>query len=252
MIRTLKVRGVVFGEGIPKICVPVAQITRDEILQQVKDCVLQSPDCIEFRADWFEQVFDCDAINSLLTEIRNLIGDTILLFTFRSAKEGGEKEIEQSKYFELCKLACESGCIDLIDVEAYMEPGVVSQIAAVAHENGVYVVGSNHDFERTPSAEELTCRLHEIDEMGADIPKVAVMPNDARDVLNLLSATLAYYENGGLKPLITMSMKDLGCVSRVAGELVGSVLTFATIGKASAPGQIPIDRVRDIMETLHN
>ena len=89
-----------------------------------------------------------------------------------------------------------------------------------------------------------------MDDMGADIPKLAVMPVKERDVLNLLSATLQYYELGGTKPVITMSMKRLGGVSRIAGAVTGSALTFATVGEASAPGQLPIGLMRDILHSL--
>ena len=39
------------------------------------------------------------------------------------------------------------------------------------------------------------------------------------------------------KPVIAMSMGNLGSMSRIAGENFGSSVTFATVGKASAPGQ---------------
>lgn len=90
-----------------------------------------------------------------------------------------------------------------------------------------------------------------MDEQGADIPKIAVMPQKERDVLTLLSATLTYHEAGGTKPIVTMSMNDIGMVSRLAGELFGSALTFATVGRTSAPGQIPIDEARQSLTILH-
>ena len=47
-----------------------------------------------------------------------------------------------------------------------------------------------------------------------------------------------------------MSMGRLGVISRVAGELTGSAMTFATNGKASAPGQIPIEEMRQILSIM--
>ena len=124
-------------------------------------------------------------------------------------------------------------------------------MVALAHEHKVFVVASNHEFFTTPKPDELVRRLKCMDEMGADLPKLAVMPKTERDVLNLLSATLAYYEAGGEKPVITMSMNQLGVVSRLAGELYGSSMTFATVGKTSAPGQLSIDKVRAVLQMLH-
>ena len=90
-----------------------------------------------------------------------------------------------------------------------------------------------------------------MDENGADIPKIAVMPQNARDVLTLLSATLRYRENGGKKPVITMSMGNNGAISRLTGEIFGSALTFAAVEQTSAPGQFTIEEVRQILSILH-
>lgn len=74
---------------------------------------------------------------------------------------------------------------------------------------------------------------------GADIAKIAVMPNSARDVLDLLLATdnMKYKLNC---PLITMAMGDLGKVTRISGEVFGSCLTFGTIGDASAQDKLKV------------
>ncbi|MBK4329426.1 type I 3-dehydroquinate dehydratase, partial [Enterobacter hormaechei] len=50
--------------------------------------------------------------------------------------------------------------------------------------------------------------------------------------------------------LITMSMGKSGGVSRVTGRLFGSAMTFGTVGQASAPGQIAIAKLREVMDTL--
>ena len=57
---------------------------------------------------------------------------------------------------------------------------------------------------------------------GADIPKMAVMPKSKQDVLTLLSATLEMSEQFADRPIITMSMAGTGVVSRLTGETFGS------------------------------
>ena len=47
-----------------------------------------------------------------------------------------------------------------------------------------------------------------------------------------------------------MAMGDLGKVTRVSGELFGSCLTFASVGRASAPGQIAVDELDRILNDL--
>src|SRR4029453_2524787 len=78
---------------------------------------------------------------------------------------------------------------DLIDVEMYRSEPVVRQIVAAAHKAGGFVVLSNHDFSPTPPAAELLARLRRQQELGADILKLAMMPRDPGDVLELLRAT---------------------------------------------------------------
>ena len=89
-----------------------------------------------------------------------------------------------------------------------------------------------------------------MEEVGADLRKLAVMPSCAEDVLNLLYATVSANRTGN-QPVITMSMSGLGAVSRVAGQVFGSCVTFGTVGKASAPGQLELTELRNFLYQLH-
>ncbi len=95
------VRNVKIGEGIPKICVPIVGTTKEEILESGKNIGAIGADVVEWRADWFEDVFVFEKVEETAKELRNVLGDTPILFTFRTAKEGGEKAIEKQAYVEL-------------------------------------------------------------------------------------------------------------------------------------------------------
>lgn len=248
---TLDVRGVQFGIGKPKICVPIVERNKESILSYAERVLDTRPDMIELRVDWFEAMYNVEAVISLLKDLREVVGNTIVLFTIRTRKEGGEADISPSEYEMLCTRACESGYIDFLDVEAFMEEGLLERLCEIAHTHNVKVVASNHDFEKTPEEQEIVRRLVYMEEHGANVPKIAVMPTCERDVLTLLSATLQYKEQGGRKPVITMSMGKLGVISRIAGEVFGSVVTFATAGQVSAPGQIAVHEMKPILEVLH-
>ena len=86
---------------------------------------------------------------------------------------------------------------------------------------------------------------------GADLPKLAVMPRCRTDVLELLAATAEMADQHPETPVITMSMGTLGAVSRLAGEAFGSAMTFANPGQASAPGQVSLDIVNEVLDALH-
>lgn len=251
-MNTVKIRNVVIGEGIPKICVPIVGVTREAILEEAEAITKLPADVVEWRVDWYAKVFDYSEVEQTLKCLREVLGDMPILMTFRTSKEGGEKSIEDEKYAELNINAAKSGLVDLIDVEAFTGDEVVTRIIEAAHAEGVKVVASNHDFGKTPDKDDIVGRLRKMQELGADIPKIAVMPNSKRDVLTLLEATEEMATNYADRPIITMSMKGDGVISRISGEVFGSAMTFGAAGQASAPGQMAVRDLRTVLELLHN
>ena len=136
-------------------------------------------------------------------------------------------------------------------MEFSKECGEIKNILKTVHEHGVYVILSNHDFQKTPEKDEIIRRLRSMQELGGDVCKIAVMPNSRMDVLTLMEATLEMKEKWADRPLITMSMSGEGSISRLAGEFFGSALTFGTVGKASAPGQIPAPELKEGLKLIH-
>lgn len=245
------VRNVKIGEGIPKICVPIVGVTREEILESGKNINAVGADVVEWRVDWYEDVFEFDKVEETAKELREVLKDTPILFTFRTAKEGGEKAIEKEVYVELNQKAAKTGYVDMVDVEAFTGDDAVKAIVETAHECGVKVVASNHDFHKTPDKDDIVSRLCKMQELGADIPKIAVMPQNKKDVLTLLAATEEMYSEHADRPIITMSMAGTGVISRLCGEVFGSALTFGAAGKASAPGQMGVEDLKTVLSLLH-
>ena len=250
-MKTVKIRDVEIGAGIPKICVPIVGVTKKDILEQAKALQTLPVDVVEWRIDWFEGVFDFDALVDALTELRAALGTLPLLMTFRTSKEGGEKAIDAEAYAELNIKAAQTGLVDLIDVEVFTGDEIVSRIIREAHAAGVRVVTSNHDFDKTPDKEDIVGRLRKMQAMDADIPKIAVMPRSKRDVLTLLAATEEMATDYADRPIITMSMAGTGVISRLCGEVFGSALTFGAAAKASAPGQMGVEDLSTVLGLLH-
>ena len=251
-MNTVKVRNMVLGEGAPKICVPIVAQTKEGILDEAKKITSLPVDVVEWRIDWFDDVFDFAKLEDVLKDLRAALGDIPLLMTFRTSKEGGEKAIEDDVYAEINIKAAQTGYVDLVDVEVFTGDEVVKKIIDGAHAAGVKVVASNHDFFKTPDKDDIVGRLRKMQDLGADVPKIAVMPNSAADVLTLLAATDEMYTKYADRPIITMSMKGTGVVSRLAGEIFGSALTFGAAAKASAPGQIAVADLKQVLDILHN
>lgn len=250
-MNRVQVKNVTIGEGLPKIIVPIVGQTKDEIIAAAKSFANVELDIVEWRVDWFEGVFDFDQVKDVAQALRDVLQDTPILFTFRTAKEGGEKAIEPEAYVELNQNIAKTGLVDLVDVEAFTGDDYVAQIIEVAHQNNVKVVASNHDFDKTPDQADIVSRLRKMQEQGADIPKIAVMPNNKKDVLTLLAATEEMATNYADRPIITMSMAGTGLISRLCGEVFGSAATFGAVGKVSAPGQMNAEDLNTILTLIH-
>lgn len=252
MNHTLTVKGVVIGEGAPKICVPMVGASLAQLKEEAIFLQTQAVDLVEWRADFFEEVEDLAKVKAALTTIRFILKDIPLIFTFRSAKEGGMQEVPDTFYLALNKAMIANGQVDLIDVELFNDEKNIQMLIEGAHAQDIKVIISNHDFEKTPSKEEIVSRLCKAQALGGDLLKIAVMPKNAADVLTLLDATLTMKEHYADRPLITMSMAGWGVISRLAGELFGSAMTFGVARQRSAPGQVGLDELRKILTLLHH
>lgn len=250
-MNTIKVRDIEIGAGAPKIIVPIVGVTKEDILNEAKTFDSIPVDVVEWRVDWFEHVFEFDKVEDVLKELRTALGNIPLLLTFRTKKEGGEKAIDTKDYKELNLRAAKTGYVDFIDVEIFTGDDVVREIIDGAHAAGVRVIASNHDFFKTPAKSDIIYRLRKMQDMGADIPKIAVMPQSKRDVLTLLCATEEMVTDYADRPIITMSMAGTGVISRLCGEVFGSSMTFGAAKKASAPGQMGVNDLNTVLDLLH-
>ena len=237
------------GAGVPKVIVPIVGRSREDILARAAGLRGLGPDAAEWRADFYEGVSDLAGTLDTLAALRGALGDIPLLFTFRTRKEGGERDLSPEGYAALNRAAARSGDADGVDVEIFSREA--QAVIADIHGAGKAVVGSSHDHAGTPPREELIARLRRAQDLGADLPKLAVMPRSRADVLTLLSATEEMARRWADRPIITMSMAGLGAVSRLCGEAFGSAMTFAAAGETSAPGQLPLEELRPALELLH-
>ena len=241
--------GLLIGSGRPKICIPLVGKDLQEIKEQIGLVLQAYPDIVEWRADMFEGILDEAQRSEALETISYLLGGVPILFTFRSHFEGGNKEITAEEYSLLNVWASRRKEIAMIDIEGRRGDFVPKDLVKLIHADGKPVITSAHFLDSTPSAEKMADILRELDAAEGDVLKLAVMPSEAQDVLNLMQATLWMCKETP-HPVVTMAMGKLGVVSRLSGSLTGSSMTFSTAGDASAPGQLPAEIVRDILEQL--
>lgn len=248
-MEPVMIRGLVIGTGRPKVMVPILGESREALLTEAGAVKFSSAQLVEWRLDWYENVMETADLLETAAALRGVLGELPLLATFRTAKEGGARAISEEDYGALIQTLAASGLVDLIDIEAFTGDDFARAAVEACHAHGVKAVLSNHDFQKTPPREELLVRLARMEALGADLSKIAVMPRTPEDVLTLLSATWEASRRAA-RPVVTMSMGRLGVVSRLAGETFGSALTFGTVGRASAPGQVEAGALVQALELL--
>ena len=222
--------------------------TTEEVLQQLKSVVEMEPDIIEWRGDFFETDNNEGYLN-VLKQMKDVNENIPVIFTIRTDSEGGNKKIGWNEYCDLCLFIAEKGKefnVEFVDVEVFKDDKANELINSL-HEKGMNVIGSNHHFDKTPDKEEMVKILSTIEKSGADVCKLAVMPRDKKDVEVLIEASKETDEK--IKaPIITMSMGELGAITRVIPKITKTSVTFAAGVSASAPGQPGIKVVRKLLQ----
>lgn len=249
MDNVLTVKNKVIGTGKPMICISVMDKKTEDIVPEIKRLIELGVEMIEWRVDAFEGVESPNAVREVLKFVEPIIKETIFVFTFRSKEQGGECSLSQDKVFDLHMVAAESKVVDFIDVEYFYTDDADVEVFKL-QKMGTKVITSHHDFHETPSADVLYMLLEQMKHSNADIVKLAMMPNSVDDVLRLLAETNHFHNRYPEQPLITMSMGKLGMISRISGETFGSCVTFGAGKSASAPGQIPIEDLKHMLNVL--
>lgn len=233
-----------------KTIVPITAKTKEQAIAQAKVIAAnQDADLAEFRIDLLDFAADSKQVISLGHELKKILGDKPMIATIRTHNEGGKLTISDADYGKTYQAYLKQPFMDMLDVEMFRDQQVVKNTVKLAHDKKVLIVMSNHDFQKTPNEDEIVKRLLKQDELGADILKIAVMPQSKQDVFTLMNATLKVSQQSK-KPLLTMSMGKLGTISRIATANMGGSFSFGMIGEASAPGQIDVTQLKQFLKTV--
>lgn len=244
-------KSITLGNGKPVICVPVVAEKKEEILAQIKTLAGNGFSMIEWRADYFEQLKDADAVRLLLDEALPFLSNTLLLFTIRTKAQGGRAVLGEKLIANLEALAAGHEAVDLIDME-YLEFKRPDKHLKRLKKQDCIIITSHHDFQKTPDSDMLKKLVAHMYTDGADIAKIAVMPESEADVLKLLGLTNAVHTEWPDRLFVSMSMGGIGSISRICGEVFGSCITFGSVGQASAPGQIEAQKLEQVLDLIHD
>ncbi|WP_099205344.1 type I 3-dehydroquinate dehydratase [Scatolibacter rhodanostii] len=242
-MRNVQCRDLIFGQGLPKICVPLVGKSIEELKKEYQYLRSLPADLVEWRADCFEG--EIEEAFSVLSACREQFP---LLVTLRTVNEGGSWQGTEDEYEKILSQWIDLDFCDLIDIEFSLEEKRIKRLLDKAHKKNIVTILSKHDFVKTPPENEISDAFRAMKELGADLPKYAVMPHQAEDVIKMLSASTKM--QGEVGPLVAICMGQYGKISRVSGEFFGSAITFATGLDASAPGQLSCQNANTILQLL--
>lgn len=246
-MKEIRIRDVVLQEKKATIAIPLIAKDLLDLENQLKDVPFDEIEVIEWRVDHYKAFLDDEAVNNALNLIRTYLQDKVLIATFRTLWEGGASAINKENYVHLLKYLLESKKVDIIDLELFAQKNdILKEIIDYAHLNQVYVIMSNHEFERTLSYNDMIKRFEMMQEYDVDILKLAMMPKCEMDVIDLIKAS-AQINDTCKQLVISMSMGELGKLSRMSSCISGSCISFACINHSSAPGQIEVNQLKKVL-----
>lgn len=232
-------------------CIPLISGNKRDLLADVEAEVNNGCDFLEWRRDHFMKGESLSQEEELgiLKEIKKRMKTQGLIYTYRSHLEGGVFETADAVRETGIQTAIESNLVDYIDVELENNEAFLEKIkAALKHHKTRWIV-SHHNFDKTPSIEEIETIYAAMENTGGDVLKLAVMPGSAQDIRHLMKATLTHNE-GTEKSMIAIAMGSLGGLTRIATELCGGSLTYAAGMGKTAPGQLTLEEIIDLRKRM--
>ncbi|MFI6125877.1 type I 3-dehydroquinate dehydratase [Staphylococcus pasteuri] len=201
-----------------------------------------SIDIIELRVDQWDKL---DRLNQVIEELNQLTFDFKILITFRSASQGGKRNVNESEYLNVIEHLINTDGYNMLDIEwdGQKNKDDYLNLINLAQQKGLEVVLSHHNFDETPTFEEMKFTYYKMSQFNSNYIKLAVMPHDIKDVLHLLEA-MNESANTLNQKVIGISMSKIGVISRTAQGVFGGVVSYGCLGEPQAPGQIHVEELK--------
>ena len=217
------------------VCASITDNNIEDIIKTVNMIKDEDIDYIELRLDLIDDV-NTHIAKELLGQIKHLTDKKIIL-TNRTKLEGGFFEGSEGERIQI--LVDNADLADIVDVELFTEKDLIQRVIDAADKTII----SYHNFSQTMDFDSLQKIIDEASGMG-DIAKIAVKPNSIEDTYVILRLLL---ENDNL---IAISMDNLGTYTRIVAPIMGSPVTYASVGNKSAPGQLDIHQTIEMIKQL--
>ena len=243
-----------------KICIAIPIKSDDlNINKKILETTLDnSPDLIEFRFDYINEVEFIT--HSFLKELISVIPPKIpKIFTFRRKQEGGQYKLSMNERLEVLRHLIEVKP-DYIDIEINSESEVLKSLIDLAYDNKIKLIFSYHDFEKSITYEETAEILSRFNEklkhellvesykINGSIFKFILTAQVFDDNIKVLNICIKLSRQG--KKFVCFAMGEMGILSRILCVKFGSSWTYGSLEEKTAPGQIKIEKIREIHQLL--
>ena len=212
-------------DGIPKLIAVIEEKIDNATLLDLKH---NGVTVLELRIDILSK--EVPNYREYLDEIIKF-GYFDLIGTIRENDENIDNRIEMFNAL-IPKVHC-------IDIE--FDCDILDEVIALIKKHDKTVMISHHDYDSTPSENELLNIIKTSKGKGADLIKIAVMANSDNDVKTLMKVTMDRQDDN----LITISMGSIGKITRIIAPEFGSLMTYAYINKPVAPGQLSVSSLHE-------
>ncbi len=218
-----------------RVCVAIGEQSPEKALAVAKE-VSSLADVIEIRLDCLRE----KTVKPFLAAIKKP-----LLFTNRPTWEGGNFGGEEDKRIASLVEAVGSEAA-YVDLEYQAPEKSHLEVAGHLKKSRTQLILSSHNFETTPTRDELLRIMTGMREKGAHIGKIVTTALSYLDVLRVLrlqeDAVLIDF------PLIAFCMGKPGIISRLSTIELGGYMTYCSADEktGTAPGQISVAALREI------
>jgi len=220
-----------------KICISLQPRSMEDLRHLISRAKDRDPSLIEIRFDYLETIS--------IEEIKEILSPDLerCILTCRPRGEGGSYKGDEKERLRLLEevIKLRPGYVD-IELAALREH---RYLADEARKGNVKIIASSHDFQGTPRRQQLENLCREALEHG-DLAKLVSMAKGFRDNATVLSLYKIF--PGGR--LVAFCMGEAGIISRVLCPCLGAPFTYASLDKATAPGQLSIEELRSFYDAI--
>ena len=209
------------------ICVTLGRARHKRMIAEHKFLTEQGAELVELRLDYIGRAV---SLSRLLDERPGPV-----VITARRRDDGGRWMKTEQERLMLLRSSIAAG-VEYVDIEA----DIASQIPRYGNTKRII---SFHDMSETPdNLEDLHAAMAEED---ADIVKIATMANSFADNIRMINLV-----RNAKVPTIGICMGEIGAVTRLLANRLGSPFTYATFsgGRKMAPGQLDWKEMRDLYQ----